>query len=125
MQNKRYYYTDPLIAAYMAKYFDFMIYTSFGRNGNGKRKQSVNSLALHANNYHDTMKFYIHPDSLHLLEPKIGDLCEKKVTHSYCHYCGWDSLFYADSNDSIELYGKGAKIIERQGKPFMWPEEEA
>src|SRR4051794_7466770 len=63
--SRRYFYTDPLAAAWMARHF-------------GMRYQALPS---HITSY-DFIEgsldggdgpYIIHPDSLHLLEPQIGD----------------------------------------------------
>lgn len=122
--NKRYYYTDPIAAAYMAKHFG-MSFDQF-------RLEHPDDLAHPG--YEPNPKgvfigwtgkrfFYIRPDSLHLLEPKEGDLCEKNSKPTSCHYCGMDRLFNANA-DTIELYGNDCTILKRNGVAFMWPELE-
>lgn len=58
-------------------------------------------------------RLYVHPDSLHLLEPKVGD-------------------FIVDAYGDVWTKGnppppmrEGDKIIQRNGIAFMWPEVEA
>lgn len=57
--------------------------------------------------------YYIRPDSLHLLEMRIGDFVEMKN--------GFPRKLDADSVNDKEF---NAKIIQRNGQPFMWPEVE-
>lgn len=92
----------------MAKYHGMVIYTPHGRNGNGKRKQSINSLANHAIYYYNNMKFYIHPDSLHLLEHQHGDINS-------------DGDIYGNETN---WFNYDSPIIQRNGLPFMWPDSE-
>ena len=64
-------------------------------------------------------KLYLHPGSIHLLEPQMGDLVE--------HDEGEDDR-YAVINYDPALYAErhGIKrIVERGGEPFHWPESEA
>lgn len=134
--TKRYFYTDALAAAWMAKHFgvkfvdiyypdplavydicDFVVNTADGPYDNIDKK------------------FYLHPDSLAILEPQAGDVAE-------CAGFTWaDSSLgfvvedqYGDNNNQREHYylipieniagGNRYKIILRNGKAFFTPEVE-
>lgn len=142
----RHYYTDPLAAAWMAKHFG-MIYgvpypltpsreaTQTGIekiicridqdnyfNGHGYPKSESTILIFkHERNYTEDARppFYIHPDSLHLLEPQDGDLILTTDRG------GTKALFFVDEHtfDFIKRC-KTFNIIQRNGIPFMWPESE-
>jgi hypothetical protein len=60
---------------------------------------------------HIPLKTYIHPNSLHLLEPQVGDLVKWKGGDYRKPDPNFDSNF-------IE------RIIERNGIPFMQPQKE-
>lgn len=121
----KYYYTCPLKAAYMAKYFG-MKYALFHADGHivseikreniekdvALGESEISRLFLQSGNFG---KYYIHPDSLHLLEPMVGDLVG---------YAG------PEAND-FDVYSHDdwhgcplKKIIQRNVIPFMWPESE-
>lgn len=126
------FYTDPLAAAWMAKHFGMrfvehgsysgtIIYTE-GRNGD-------TAIAEHS-------RYTIHPASLHLLEPLVGDILNWQTgkgepwweDHSRYIYPpqGTHDVFTAES--AARMLGKpelSAKIIRRDGRVFFWPESEA
>ncbi len=93
--DKRYYYTDPLKVAWMKQEFscDFDCITF--------------------------NKFYIHPDSLHLFKPLVGDVVvepEKTIAATYAPKAyHWQSFNDWESRQP-------ATIIQRDGKAFFWPE---
>lgn len=109
--EKRYYYTDPLAAAWMAKHHGvrFVLLdgsaVSEGMMGNQIRGDW------------DYGAFYIHPDSLHLLEPQAGDLLSwaSGLHIGSPHYFG---------SDCVEEGLENHTIIQRNGIAFMWPESE-
>jgi hypothetical protein len=65
-------------------------------------------------------RVYIHPDSLPLLEPIINDVVEVREGNFY------KTVRLHDVYDKQELQGKWRlhRIIQRNGKPFFWPESE-
>lgn len=63
-------------------------------------------------------QFYVHPDSLHLLEPRDGDFFTKHWSK------GMPSLFTYHT-DGGAGFDERCRIIQRDGKPFYWPESEA
>ena len=58
----------------------------------------------------------IHPDSLHLLEPQDGDVidCRQGANNTGCGFQDYLS----------GINEPRGKIIQRNGKPFHWPEKE-
>ncbi len=66
-------------------------------------------------------KFYIHPNSLHLLEPQVGDVIYFKTKKGdlILH----ETITGLEPNSKL-LIEQGAKIIQRNGIAFMWPEVE-
>lgn len=113
----RHFYTDPLAAAWMAKHFGMVFETS----DSGVTISS--SLYTHAPNGH---RFYIHPDSLHLLEPKNKDTGQDG-DGEWCqysdHYRSWESI--ATPHDCSITATTPVKIRQRNGIAFHWPEVEA
>lgn len=121
----KYYYTDPLAAAWMAKYhgmwFDAEIPMNLAAGAiNYVQNGSYASLAY----YHDLVseRLYIHPNSLHLLYPQIGDFIEGV---SLPILIG-KSENMSSLEDAVRWISEEriAHIIQRNGTPFMWPEYE-
>lgn len=154
----RYFYTDPLAAAWMAKHFGMM----FGIKHNGTIhwncigwadgpfspiKETADILCT-ISNHHD---LYVHPDSVHLLEPQVDDAVEfdrwywerqrRQEAKDYpyqAHYAkvikyGRDDKYLGISSAGIgwdntvsenPKFSLPFKIIQRNGIPFMSPESE-
>jgi hypothetical protein len=112
----RYFYDDPLAAAWMAKHFGMLI--------------TIENDAFIFNDWEDLLdvnvtecyrgNYYIHPDSLSGLDPQAGD------------------LYLLDEDDEgaivitlgaqlIEKWEQRpiGKIIQRNGLAFHWPKEES
>lgn len=109
----RYFYTDPLAAAWMAKHFgmEFTV-THNGPGCLGKHPLGETPILEHR------PPFYIHPDSLPLLGPQVGDLAILPADHEHS-----DATRIME--DNIRWVAEvGAKIIQRDGKAFHWPESE-
>lgn len=125
----RWFYSDPLAAAWMAK-----------RHGmRFLHKATVNEcdiLALFAAGVFrfQSIPLDVHPDSLHLLEPRAGDLWQE-TTQAGVVTAG---VVISTSGGVITVRvperrnGKShfccapaiGRIIQRDGKPFFWPERE-
>jgi hypothetical protein len=136
----RQFYTDPLAAAWMAKHFG-MRFTACWLGPGPQREYECMPDDWHFE-VHDnrTGRYYIHPDSLSLLEPRKGDL----VSLPYGEYGIIESLEengkvacgtihgIAIMNRYMPLKAYSARglvpahesIIQRDGKPFFWPERE-
>lgn len=144
----KYYYTDPLAAAWMGKHFGMRFDTEIEPY-----------LYLHGE---DNVPYYIHPDSLQILEPEVGDLIganrlkpsdfkieeAKLYSKILMHDCARlpeykysggfiipPGYFYQELieteeradwifEDGFENYMDCYKIIQRNGIAFMWPEGE-
>lgn len=115
---KRWYYDDPLAAAWMAQHFGM----EFHREGYPNRyKEDFSdwygcglSEVMYGKGFG---KFYVHPDSLHLLEPKeldVGNDAKRNLMIFLDgHWRDW-------GNDECAL-NMPHKIIQRNGIPFHWP----
>jgi hypothetical protein len=113
---KRYFYTDPLAAAWMAKHFGMRFLRPDG--------STVNlSHSSWERKGHDGMISFvavpepadsIHPDSLHLLEPQVGDIC---INDDAEYNPGAP---FRDVGNTWEPF----HIIQRNGKAFHRPEQE-
>lgn len=137
-QMKRYYYTDPLAAAWMAKHF-WIAYTeplAFGFN-NG---QFTIARSPHLD-MHNESRYYIHPDSVRLLEPQLYDFYDMGEDGGIVHIVTNEEMQTIEndipsiSNQYITLellcgnepsgcYDFGWFPIRRDDKPFFWPESE-
>lgn len=143
----RYVYTDPLAAAWMAKHFNCKL-----KDQNGNEIKLCKGTLIHTNaiafesevddgweEYQG--RFYIHPDSLHLLQPSISDFCSCRdeflieMRGFYAGdmgiYIGYGGSMAGISGHDGKLFLKGRYchykantlvVIQRDGIPFMWPE---
>lgn len=136
----RFFYTDPLAAAWMAKHFGMQFYTAHDGeefydfpdylHWNWDQKSGP----AESDDY-----LCIYPDSLHLLEPQVGDAVE-------VHACFYGTVWRLDGgqllwnetslNNPPEEEGHYQnldrcaaqdidRIIQRNGIAFHWPESEA
>jgi hypothetical protein len=103
--TKRYYYTDPLAAAWMAKHFGMRLEC---RDEDGDYSDFLEHLPggdtwdqVIADDFHKTNMIYIHQGSENLLNPINSD-----------------SKYWL-KNDRSDI-----RVRERNGIPFMWPEVE-
>jgi len=115
----KYYYTDPMAAAWMAKHFGMKFTSSFELCDEYSHQ---NHCYYQAQGVADD-KLFIHPNSLHLLEPQVGDLCIRYPDkRGHCNYCGMDWLLQIESKEDLQLWnGDIHKIIQRNGIAFMMP----
>ncbi len=126
----KYYYPDPLAAAWMAKHFGMRFFNGTEPETTGACKFLHADVALLSPKHHIVHSdykgnFYIHPDSLHLLKPVDGDLVEN---------CGYVGIFSEDKecptlSPSVEIEIKidgefPVTIDKRNNIPFHWPEVE-
>lgn len=113
---KKMYYTDPLKSAWMVREFGVQygqknmagdIVYIYRKIGNQEYKASQHIL--------ESNMYYIHPDSLHIFEPKVGD------------------IVFTGDNDYMEITYDVAmfrerhgisKIIQRDNRAFFTPEVE-
>lgn len=134
----KYYYTDPLAAAWMAKKFSMRFENCHLQIGYVEGRDGMHDTCgfLKISSGWDLPnRFYIHSDSLHLLDSKIGDTVRPSSVQQLA-YIGGDVLvknmrgfpnttfMTMEEITSIkEKYGN-VQIIERAHVPFMWPEIE-
>ncbi|WP_435008059.1 hypothetical protein P12x_005328 [Tundrisphaera lichenicola] len=127
----RYFYTDPLAAAWMAKHFGMKLLVDKDDEGGlvdaGARfidcDDTFRELWQHDFSY--LGKLYVHPDSVGLLEPHVGDLCRMQWLDGSISVREWeasDDLTDAALERDVRVK---PEIIQRNGKPFHWPEVEA
>lgn len=116
---KRYFFTHPLAVAWMNDRHGMRFCFPDGREV--PEDMDINPSLM-------GFKFYIHPDSLHLLEPQVGDIFMN---------IGSDPLNGVEIWESPQIMDKGClnihnkyqknhlpKIIQRNSIAFMWPKSE-
>lgn len=115
----RYFYSDPVAACWMAKHFGMAFENDEGC------EQSFDAITTYARGLgvsatFSPYAFYIHRDSLHLLEPIRGDVlrvCLKGYMPTFIQHHNDD---YFKWHPDVEMQA----IIQRKGMPFHWPERE-
>lgn len=134
--HKKYYYADPLAAAWMAKHFGMKFDVDYGAGE--KTLDRYHEIAiLSVPPKIPALKFFIPPDNLHILEPQEGDLAQHNNVFSKCKKGGKQFGIMLTHNKHFVIGGDepslnisepqeiNVKIIQRNGIPFMWPEIEA
>ena len=114
--TKRAYIDDPLQAAMAIRDFGFKLTFNSGEFDREIYSEVFVPSDLEAlYGFFDNLnrKYYIHPDSLHLLEPQEGDLYKMPFPHS---------SFYIITHPDKQIveydgYDRGC-IIQRDSKPF-------
>lgn len=119
----KYYYTDPLAAAYMEQ--AFYVDLCDKRNnpvGFGIYQNSMECYTSPESEQYSGL-LCIDPDSYHIFEPQVGDLVQRKPPHEI--YQGDDDLFiFINDERMLKINTEGDKnniIIQRNNKPFFWP----
>lgn len=111
-------YNCKIIAAYMAQYHGMKFKSPRGQNlyyDGGADFRAEKDCGIYAGEY-----YYIHPDSLHLLEPQENDVGMDSKGNLMVFLDGrWRDW----GNDEWTL-NRPHKIIQRSDKPFHWPESE-
>jgi len=105
----RYFYRDPLADAWMAQAFGMRFTIR-----DGVYVPTWQELASSGN----ADGYFIHPDSLPLLKPKNGDICSH---HWYSAISDRPILIYRPYEGQMFAW---KEILQRDGKPFHWPESE-
>ncbi len=103
----KYYYDCPLEAAWMAEKHGMQIHDDIG---------PINSHSLQEAGYFTGkgVKFYISPESTHILQPQPGDI-------SYGGFNGVWRVTKDYEHISVSVTGK---IIQRDGLAFHWPKSD-
>lgn len=118
MNDRRYYYTDALSAAWMAKHFGMRFDVFLRRAKLRVQKEIANwgDIARHSAEF----DFHLHSLSVHLLEPQIGDLVE-------CVELGPNRANVITNPSRLTLVKdyQRVRVVQRGGRSFIWPETEA
>jgi hypothetical protein len=112
---KRYFYTDPLAAAWMAKHFGMQIFAWATDS-----VSDCEHIARDKRCSPPSQNYLVDACSLSLLEPQEFDMVlypDGAFTRIVGSTVGIDKA-------KITI-GNGGKIIQRNGISFMWPESEA
>lgn len=128
--TKQLYYDDPLIAAYMIRDFGVKYYTvDYGDSGGMDIVDDYdNLLDEYTSSCEDSPNLFIHPDSLDIFKPQIGDLvmwnryigCVEPIIKDGIK-SGYITLKFSDCLLSGDIQSN--KIIQRNGKQFFMPKE--
>lgn len=141
----KYYYTDPLAAAWMEKHhgvryidndmplsgkedsalstspmihkINFDDYVKRGTDGLVPIHKAICLECDEADEYSAAKKYYLHPNTLHLLQPQVGDVL----------LSDWPEHGKENPEPFYFFEGRGVydcHTIQRKGIPFMWPEAE-
>lgn len=117
----KYFYTDPLAAAWMAKHHGMK--TKSHSVLNGIVDDQISDYLMDADVGSDC-HYYIHPDSLHLLEPQVGDVISGIGGSGKLRTRIVQEVIEGAEDNASALIAKGCTIIQRNGIAFMWPEGE-
>lgn len=128
----RYFYDDRYAAAFMAKNYGMQIADYCRDDEDEALKNDADypfyKIYLDETEYTRSLfisdsaspkkpeRYYIHPDSLHLLEPMVGDLVMAAIK---------PFAFIANDEDIDLMLGKERIVIQRDGISFHWPKSES
>lgn len=98
----RAFYTDTMAAAWMMAHHGLLFEREDGK--------TCSADLLHLAAFQQGIKWFVHEDSLDLLEPRAGDMVLLASGHeAYLHV-------------KPTTLDPGERIIMRSGVPFLWPE---
>lgn len=145
----KYFYTDPLAAAWMAKHFSMKLELRYTPEEIAEYEPGTEAYFFEnamiddgiAEMWEDVIaagcrRIYIHTDSLPLLKPKRWDVMTDRGKNSvgFVMTSLPDLTVIQSSTENaeqvltrVEIYPAGFdswRIIQRDGKPFFWPESE-
>jgi hypothetical protein len=106
---RRYFYSDPLAAVWMAKHFRMKL----AAGGFCLMPESVDAFLQRLGSGVNGERYVDHPDSAPLLDPRPGDLVEDDIRSKV------RVLTPAHFPYKAALH----RIVQRNGRPFHWPEK--
>jgi hypothetical protein len=106
--TRRFFYTDPLAAAWMEKNVGMRIH-------DGDQDKECDFRLSVSNG----KKLYVHPASLSLLEPQVDDICMCRM-----HLDDPASEIVPYRIHVPKTKHDVVAVIQRNGVAFMWPESE-
>ncbi len=112
----KYYYTDPLKAAWMSHKFNMQILSCIGAP---LRVEGIVSLGFNE-------KFYIHSDCYNMLTAQIGDIITDSNNKTFGEMVCRDTIAVPERHNGKNFYvlNDAIKIIQRNGIAFFEPEVE-
>lgn len=121
MTGKRYFYTDPLAAAWMAKHFG-MRFVSWHSGKEYDVSVIESNVGSPIESIRESQRYVVAEDSLQLLEPRLGDVVEYQ--QSVHRFSVVDARWFDKGFCMDQMRFADGKIIRRDGNSFMWPEVE-
>lgn len=127
--HRRHFYSEPLAAAWMAKHFGMEFQWFDQADSMLRLGLRLDDLVTEISSKFIT-QFLIHPDSLHLLEPMVGDMISHLGMRAW-RINGVDERTYThpavgdEKLDRFTFKSDSPRIVQRNGIPFHWPEVEA
>ena len=114
----RYFYCDPLAAAWMQEHFGMR----FVSRDSGKEFEK-SLLVFNAGSPVESIRkgqvYVVHPESLPLLEPKLGDLVfAGRPDNDLGEILEFGPFVHKEAQAHLRV----VEIIQRDGKAFHWPE---
>jgi hypothetical protein len=115
MMTKRYFYSDPLAAAYMAREHgvnfiqDFSVSVIVDAKFDDTLQIGYSGGTVSTKS--DCPPYCIHPDSLPIFEPRKGDVMLQPSGRPFL-----------STGRKVTTAVHGNQIIQRDNKPFFWPE---
>jgi hypothetical protein len=129
----RFFYSDPHEAAFMAKHYGMRIFVKTNSKSGIALSVSENmaqdaewrNICVMETGSKET-KYYIHPESLHLLNALQGDEGADKNGYQ-ARYTGtnWEVATYPNAfneGDEVQRAVEPVVIDKRSGKHFFWPQ---
>lgn len=136
----KYYYTDPLAAAWMSKHFGMMFEWDepLARNAPQPQPRQIQTAANYIPLIWDIIevdkmnstpeRYYAHVDSLSLFELQKGDIVvmtPSSLNHANIKHLDHVSFDHGEPYPHmVKMMQLGGRIIQRAGIAFMWPEVE-
>ncbi|OJW21214.1 MAG: hypothetical protein BGO49_24690 [Planctomycetales bacterium 71-10] len=107
---KNYFFNNRFVAAYMAEQYGVRYWGD--KPGHGAYLPNEEILEREI--------VRVHPDSLPLFDPRIGDMVRVAIEGNVFDWLG----MMVDDKEDVERYA-AEQVILREGKPFHWPHAEA
>lgn len=131
---KRWFYTDPLSAAYMAKHFG-MAFSPKLDTGEVAWDVRYPQRGVYSAEWEPLSpawdRYYVHPDSEHILRPQHADVVGNVAIHRcFGLYLGGTGSINVEvpmrhnGKSHFAMPQADCRIVERAGRPFLWPESE-
>jgi hypothetical protein len=132
----RYYYTNPVAAVWMAEQYG-MRFASWCNIKNDWRKDTkgklnewdLNVIQCNIGSPIESIKrgllYYTHPESMDILKPQVGDMVRGRINPNRAITVTSRPGHSRGKVHINTLAERVNHIIQRDGKPFHWPEVEA